>query len=172
MKLTEILQRGTFLNACYDFKVYFFKIFVSHVFLGKFCLKIWNSPNWLKFGTRVHGCMLTTILMFIFLKFFWFIFFWANLVRKIWCYLKWLESSICIHLHSSSPLGGSRAAVTSKMERFVIIVNVFQPLTVITKHSILDVTAALDPPLVHCNLKMLSVWKETSFYRKKNMSKL
>ena len=30
----------------------------------------------------------------------------------------------------------------------MIIVNGFQPLTVITKHSILDVEAALDPPLV------------------------
>ena len=43
--------------------------------------------------------------------------------------------------------GGSRAAATSKMERFVIIVNGFQPLTIITKRSILDVAAALDPPL-------------------------
>ena len=43
--------------------------------------------------------------------------------------------------------GGSRAAATSKMECFVIIVNGFQPLTIITKHSILDVAAALDPPL-------------------------
>ena len=34
------------------------------------------------------------------------------------------------------------------MERFVIIVNGFQPLTIITKRSILDVAAALDPPLV------------------------
>ena len=32
------------------------------------------------------------------------------------------------------------------MECFVIIVNGFQPLT-ITKRSILDVAAALDPPL-------------------------
>ena len=43
--------------------------------------------------------------------------------------------------------GGSRAAATSKMERFVIIVNGFQPLTIITKRSILDVVAVLDPPL-------------------------
>ena len=42
---------------------------------------------------------------------------------------------------------GSRAAATSKMERFVIIVNGFQPLTIITKCSILDVVAALDSPL-------------------------
>ena len=41
----------------------------------------------------------------------------------------------------------SRAAATSKMEYFVIIVNGFQPLTIITKCSILDVAAALDPPL-------------------------
>ena len=44
--------------------------------------------------------------------------------------------------------GGSRAAATSKMECFVIIVNGFQPLTIITKHSILDVAAALDPTLL------------------------
>ena len=45
--------------------------------------------------------------------------------------------------------GGSRAAATSKMERFVIIVNGFQPLTIITKRSILDLAAVLDPPLIH-----------------------
>ena len=44
--------------------------------------------------------------------------------------------------------GESRAAATSKMERFVTIVNGFQPLTIITKRSILDVAAALDPPLI------------------------
>ena len=42
---------------------------------------------------------------------------------------------------------GSRAAATPYMERFVIRVNGFQPLTIITKRSILDVAAALDPPL-------------------------
>ena len=44
--------------------------------------------------------------------------------------------------------GGPRFAATSKMERFVIIVNSFQPLTIITKRSILDVAADLDPPLL------------------------
>ena len=43
--------------------------------------------------------------------------------------------------------GESRAAATSKMESFVTIVNSFQSLTVITKRSILDVAATLDPPL-------------------------
>ena len=33
------------------------------------------------------------------------------------------------------------------MERFVIIVNGWKPLTIITKRSILDVAAVLDPPL-------------------------
>ena len=42
--------------------------------------------------------------------------------------------------------GGSRTAATSKMECFVIIVNGWKPLTIITKYSILDVVAALDPP--------------------------
>ena len=46
-----------------------------------------------------------------------------------------------------STRGGSRTAATSKMERFVIIVNGFQPLTIITKRSILNVAAVLDPPL-------------------------
>ena len=43
--------------------------------------------------------------------------------------------------------GGSRTAATSKMERFVIIVNGWKPLTIITKRSILDVATGLDPPL-------------------------
>ena len=43
--------------------------------------------------------------------------------------------------------GGSRAAATTKMERFVIIVNGWKPLTVITKRSILNVAVGLDPDL-------------------------
>ena len=43
--------------------------------------------------------------------------------------------------------GGSRTAATSKVKVFVIIVNGFQPLTIITKRFILDAAAALDPPL-------------------------
>ena len=43
--------------------------------------------------------------------------------------------------------GGSRVSGTSKMERFVIIANGWNPLTIITKCSILDVAAILDPPL-------------------------
>ena len=43
--------------------------------------------------------------------------------------------------------GGSRAAVTSKVERFLIIVNGWKPITIITKCSILGVATALDPPL-------------------------
>ena len=45
--------------------------------------------------------------------------------------------------------GGSRTTTTSKMERFVIIVNGWKPLTIITKRSILDVAAALDAPLLN-----------------------
>ena len=39
-------------------------------------------------------------------------------------------------------------AATYKMERFVIIVNDYKPLTIITKHSIFDFAAALDPPML------------------------
>ena len=45
--------------------------------------------------------------------------------------------------------GGSRIAATSKMERFLIIVNGRKLLTIITKPSFLDVAAVLDPLLKH-----------------------
>ena len=62
------------------------------------------------------------------------------------------KSSFPVHLEILSfslinIRSGSRAATTSKMECFVTIVNGFQPLTIITKHSILDVATALDPSL-------------------------
>ena len=57
--------------------------------------------------------------------------------------------------------GGSRAAATSKMECFVMIVNGWKPLTIITKHSILDVAAALDPPLILILLETHDVIYET-----------
>ena len=44
--------------------------------------------------------------------------------------------------------GGSRTAATSKVELFVIIVNGWKPLTIITKSSTLDVVAVLNPPLI------------------------
>ena len=44
--------------------------------------------------------------------------------------------------------GRSRAAATSDMERFVIIVNGLKPLTIIKKRFILSVAAALDPSLI------------------------
>ena len=43
--------------------------------------------------------------------------------------------------------GGSRATATFKIEHFVIIVTSWKLLTIITKRSILDVAASLDPPL-------------------------
>ena len=57
----------------------------------------------------------------------------------------------CYHLHilcnDSEIRGGSRAAATSKVELFVIIVNGWKPVTIITKSSTLDVAAVLGPPL-------------------------
>ena len=56
------------------------------------------------------------------------------------------DSSLCYHLQSR---GGYRSTATFKMELFVIIVNDFQPLAIITKCSILHVAAVLDPPLIY-----------------------
>ena len=53
---------------------------------------------------------------------------------------------------------GSRTVTTSKMEPFVIIINGWKALTIITKHSILDVAAVLDLPL-NC-VEILLVVKE------------
>ena len=60
---------------------------------------------------------------------------------------KGFDDGLEVAFYLISLRGGSRAAVTSKMECFVIIVNGFQPLTIFTKHSILGIEAALDPPL-------------------------
>ena len=57
------------------------------------------------------------------------------------------------------------AAATTKMEYFKIIVNGFQPLTIITTHSILDVAAVLDPPLkIYFTCEVLNMaYNETAF---------
>ena len=52
------------------------------------------------------------------------------------------------HFSTGISRGGSRTAATSKVERFVITVNGWTPLTIITKRSILDVAAVLDAPLI------------------------
>ena len=58
-----------------------------------------------------------------------------------------LEQLIVIREKLQNTRGGSRAVATSKMERFVIIINGWKALTIITKRFIWDVAAALDPPL-------------------------
>ena len=74
-------------------------------------------------------------------------------VGYMWCHYanKWSESC------SLTRGGGSRTTATSKMECFVIIVNGWKPLTIITKHFILDVAAALDPPLLTTNKLFIKV---------------
>ena len=52
---------------------------------------------------------------------------------------------------------GSRTAATSKVDRFVIIINGWKPLTITTKSSTLDVAAVLDPPLVTTDLNLATL---------------
>ena len=61
------------------------------------------------------------------------------------CYI-YLLNNLC--LFDLLIRGGSRAAATSKMERFVITVSGCESLTVITKCSMLVVASSLDPPLL------------------------
>ena len=58
-------------------------------------------------------------------------------------------------------IGGSRTAATSKMERFVII----KSQRFVTKRSILDVAAVLDPPLLF-NILMLDCDRCEGFLRR------
>ena len=62
--------------------------------------------------------------------------------------------------------GGSRTTATSKIERSVIIFNDWKPLTVITKRSILNVAAALDPPLMVFQIEQGSLVGTVSDLRK------
>ena len=64
--------------------------------------------------------------------------------------------------------GGSRTAATSKMDHFVIIVNGWKPLTIITKRSILNIAVALDPPLLLTHFlrmfRFFTSWKRLKAY--------
>ena len=61
--------------------------------------------------------------------------------------------------------GGPRTAATSKVELFVIIVNVSKPLTIITMSSTLDVATVLDPPLGSTILKHWRITSLTNFVK-------
>ena len=64
------------------------------------------------------------------------------------------------------PRGGSRTAATSKVELCVIIVNGWNPLTIITKSSTLDVAAVLDPPLLPLTFSLYEgVYSATKCYK-------
>ena len=60
----------------------------------------------------------------------------------------WKGTTWALHLRDFLNRDISRASATSKMEHFVIIANDFQSLTIITKCSILDTEATVDPPLL------------------------
>ena len=59
--------------------------------------------------------------------------------------------------------GRSRTAATSKMEHFVIIVNGWKPLTIITKRSILNVAAVLDLPLKTIKVLVKSIFTNLAY---------
>ena len=76
----------------------------------------------------------------------WIAYYLAFCLQIVSCVdLGWCLPCICC---SRSTWSGSWTATTSKMEHLVIIVNAWKPLTIITKSSILDVAAVLDPPLI------------------------
>ena len=79
--------------------------------------------------------------------------------------ITWILLKVTLEFHVCNTniifRGGSRAAATSKMEWFMTIVNGWKPLTIIAKLSILDVAAALDPPLILRQGIMMIIFHET-----------
>ena len=65
---------------------------------------------------------------------------------------------------SKDSRGGSRTAAICKMERFVVIVNGWKLLTIITKCSILDVAVALDSPSLWTGLESVEMIHQTPRY--------
>ena len=82
--------------------------------------------------------------------------------------VKHRSTYVRVHTFRITHRDGSRTAATSKMKLFVIIVNGFQPLTIITKCSILDVPAVLDPPLTHAINSDQNEVHRTNHNHKKN----
>ena len=67
--------------------------------------------------------------------------------------------------------GGSRTSATSKMELFVIIVDSFQLLTIITKRFILDTATVVDPLLIRAtqiSMMVLLAKLASNIYLKKS----
>ena len=60
--------------------------------------------------------------------------------------------------------GECRTAATSKMELFGTIVNGCKPLTIMTKCTVLDVAALLDPPLNNEIFRKKRANQLTGFY--------
>ena len=77
----------------------------------------------------------------------WFIYKKWQVISTIYKLLEYKSLWNCLELPLKLSRGGSRAAATSKMEGFVIIANGFHQLTIITKHSILDIATVQDRPL-------------------------
>ena len=63
--------------------------------------------------------------------------------------------AICWLVMAYISRGGSRTAATFKMECFGIIVNGWKSLTIVTKRSIFDVAAVLDPPKISTSLVLM-----------------
>ena len=84
---------------------------------------------------------------------------WLDLLSLLPEFFLWSWFVLCTSFWSlliAWVRGGSRTAGTSRMEHFVIIVNGWKPWTIITKSSILDVAAVLDPPLTRASNNWLN----------------
>ena len=75
----------------------------------------------------------------------------ANMSVQIFGFLKFKKSR-----------DGFRTAATSKGEPFVVIVNGWKPLTIITKSFTLDVPAVLDPLLHFVGVSRNLIFKSVS----------
>ena len=101
LKLTEISQRGTLLDAYYDLNVYFFKIFIIHNF-GL----IWSEN--LKFSKLTEiWCMLiiASCLLWFYVHFFQLFFqsyFFGKFGPKIRHFSNWLKFVVGVHYYNQA----------------------------------------------------------------------
>ena len=119
-----------------------------YIYIYFFFGRIWGGGEWGMVEHKIFFCNMSLFLSR------WNTFCWHETLfyaksTCFFCIRLFFRNKILFmqhHIFVSISRGGSRAAATSKMECFVIIVNSWRPLTIITKHSILDVAAVLDPP--------------------------
>ena len=80
---------------------------------------------------------------------------------RIYIRISLLQLAILVQIYFNAFRRRSRTAAIYQMECFMIIINGWKLLTIITKRSILDDAAVLDLPVSKCTINMINMKTET-----------